>query len=41
MPLNVDDDDLGLHLLVKERPAEYLTDVSFCRVRSMKSPSTS
>ena len=33
LPLNVDDDDLGLHVIVQERPTEYLTDSSFCRMK--------
>lgn len=29
----VDDDDLGLHVVVQERPEEYLTDSSFARMK--------
>ena len=28
----VNDDDLGRHVIVRERPATYLSDVCFCKV---------
>jgi len=32
----VDDEDLGLHLIAEERPAYYLTDLAFTRVSSCR-----
>ncbi|ORY90732.1 hypothetical protein BCR35DRAFT_349666 [Leucosporidium creatinivorum] len=33
LPLNLDDEDLGLHLIAEERPPTYLSDLAFTRMK--------